>query len=291
MSEFTYQVPDEKKFLFALKETFKHMKRDDCVKLLNCCATMEITSTGQFTRARWNEYETYVVFRTTLEGLTLVTDELKKKILQQCDKLMPAQSGLGIVSVDFSPDFDSVSEDSDPEEFADSLTKMAANFDVELAKEFLPSELVDKGHKLSGIYQMLFLIENSLRRLVDKVLRDAEGDGYFATINLSAGIHGGVKARKAQERKNQWIRVRGDSDIFYLDFIDIKFVIMNNWKHFKAMFPDQAWIGVKLDELYKCRCLIAHNSDIGSHEVDVIRINYKSILLQICRDRVEAKNS
>ncbi len=291
MSKFTYQAPDEKKFLSALKQTFKQMKRDDCVKLLDYCASMEITSTGQFTGVRWDEYKTYVVFRTTLEGLKLVTDGLKSEILQQCDKLMPAQSGLGIVSVDFSPDFDSISEDSDPEAFVDSLTKMAASFDVELAKELLPSELVDKGHKLSGIYQMLFLIENSLRRFVDKVLRDAEGDSYFATIKLSTDIHNGVRKRKAQEEKNQWIRVRGDSDIFYLDFIDIKFLIINNWKYFKAVFPDQSWISVKLDELYKCRCLIAHNSDIGSHEVDVIRINYKSILLQICRNRVEEKNS
>lgn len=252
---------------------------------------MEITSTGQFTRVRWDEYETYVVFRTTLEGLTLVTDELKIEILQQCDTLMPPERGLGIVKVDFSPDLNSISEDSDPEAFVDSLTKMVASFDVEMAKELLPSELVDKGHKLSSIYQMLFLIENSLRRFVDKVLRDAEGDGYFVTINLSVDIRNGVKARKAQEGKNQWIRVRGDSDIFYLDFIDIKFMIINNWKYFKAVFPDQPWISVKLDELYKCRCLIAHNSDIGSHEVDVIRINYKSILLQICRNRVEAKNS
>lgn len=288
MSEFTYQAPDEKTFLIALKQIFQSMKCDSCLALLNCCASMEITSTGEYTRRRWNAYKTYVVFRTTLEGLRLVTDKLKKEILQQCDTLMPAQSGLEIVSVDFSPDLDLLSTDSDPEAFAESLIKLTASVDVELVKELLPSELVDKGRELSSVYQLLFLIENSLRRFIDKILRNAKGDNYIETIELNTTIRNNIKNRKNQEKKDQWIRVRGDSDIFYLDFIDIKFAIVNNWNYFKAVFPDQAWISVKLDELYKCRCLIAHNSDIGSHEIDVIRINYKSILLQICRDRVES---
>ncbi|CAK8722363.1 hypothetical protein KKHLCK_11620 [Candidatus Electrothrix laxa] len=273
MSDFTYQKPDEKKFLVALKQTFQSMKRDSCLALLNCCASMEITSTGDYAR-RWNAYKTYVVFRTTLEGLSLVTEELKEEILQRCDTLMPAQSGLEIVSVDFSPDLELVSTGLDPEEFAESLVKLTANFDVELAKELLPSELIDKGKELSNIYNMLFLVENSLRRFVDKVLRSAQDDNYIETIELNTAIRKNIKSRKNQEEKDKWIRVRGDSDIFYLDFIDIKFLIVNNWNYFKAVFPDQAWISVKIDELYKCRCLIAHNSDIGSHEIDVIRTNY-----------------
>jgi hypothetical protein len=87
-----------------------------------------------------------------------------------------------------------------------------------------------------------------------------------------------------KNKKNKWIRVRSDSNLYYLDFIELGYLIKNNWQVFKSNFPSQEWILVKIDELYRCRNLIAHNSDIGAHEIDVLKINFKSILKQIGTD-------
>jgi len=90
-----------------------------------------------------------------------------------------------------------------------------------------------------------------------------------------------IESRKKQEVKKQWMRIRGDSDLFYLDFKDLSPIILNNWDLFENYFPDQAWISTKIEELGDCRNLVAHNSYIGDHEKDLIRVYYKSILKQI----------
>jgi hypothetical protein len=91
----------------------------------------------------------------------------------------------------------------------------------------------------------------------------------------------GIEVRKVAEAKNNWISIRGESDLFYLDFSDIGDLITNNWEIFKAYFPDQAWISSKINELGRCRNLVAHNSNLGSHEKDVIRVDFNSIIRQL----------
>ena len=75
--------------------------------------------------------------------------------------------------------------------------------------------------------------------------------------------------------------IRGGSDLFYLDFADIDDIIINNWELFKSYFPGQAWISSKITDLGNCRNLVAHNSNLGAHEKDVIRVNFNSIIRQL----------
>ena len=116
---------------------------------------------------------------------------------------------------------------------------------------------------------------------MSKVGTDSIGINYFDSIKISADIRRRVSGRKENEKKNKWKSVRGDSNVFYLDFADIGLIIVNNWNIFSRYFPDQSWISSKINELAECRNHIAHNSYIGSHERDVIRIHFTSILKQI----------
>ncbi len=75
--------------------------------------------------------------------------------------------------------------------------------------------------------------------------------------------------------------VRGGSELFYLDLKISVDLILNNWNLFKDYFPHQAWISSKIEELGNCRNLVAHNSVIGDHERNVIRVDFLSILRQI----------
>jgi hypothetical protein len=100
-------------------------------------------------------------------------------------------------------------------------------------------------------------------------------------LKLNKDIQKKVSQRKEEERKNRWLRLRGDSDIFYLDFDDLGSIIQNNWELFSLYFPDMAWIMSKISEFSKCRNLVAHNSYLEKHEKDVVRVNYTSILKQL----------
>jgi hypothetical protein len=280
MSDFSYQPPDGSKFLLVLRKIFEREGRKDISNILNHCSKIEITTDGQFTRRRWNEFGAFASFKTDFDTIDQVTEIQKKTILAKCNSIMPADCGLCVLDLEFVPSFEMSGDGQTAESAIEEIGKFKEN-NPGILNYLLDDEMVAKGKDQSNIYHLLFIVENSLRRFIELVLQPKLGKQYFDKISISKEILSGVKSRKQDESKNKWIRVRGDSDIYYLDFNDLSFIIMNNWQHFKEYFPDQAWIRVKIDELYKCRCLIAHNSTIGEHEINVIRTNYKSILLQL----------
>ncbi len=134
---------------------------------------------------------------------------------------------------------------------------------------------------MAEVYLFLYVVENYLRLFIEKVLTEKFGIAYYNYVVVPKSISNGIVVRKEQEKKNLWIGVRGNSDLFYIDFKDLGVLIQNNWDIFKIYFPDQAWISSKIDEMGNCRNLVAHNSVIGEHERDVIRINFRSIAKQL----------
>ena len=76
--------------------------------------------------------------------------------------------------------------------------------------------------------------------------------------------------------------MRGENDLYYLDFIELADFIVANWDCFKDDIKDQNWIKVKMDELYGIRCLIAHNSYISEDNMQLLEITTKQIVSQLC---------
>jgi hypothetical protein len=81
-----------------------------------------------------------------------------------------------------------------------------------------------------------------------------------------------VTGRKEKEGKNRWHVRRGEHEIFYTDFGDLRLLIQNNWQDFEDLFPDQNWITTRLDELETSRNIIAHSNILERREVDRIRL-------------------
>lgn len=285
MSGYTYDPPPGDKFLVALRRVFAAENQTEVTEILDRCISLEISTQGQFSHRRWNEYEAHANFRTDFETIAKITDEVRRTLVQKCNTLMPEECGLGVVDVSFSPSIELLTDRQSADILIKEISELASQPESALLRVLLDPNLVEKGRELSQVYHLLFLVENCLRRFIDMVLSLAVGKDYFNKIVITQEVKKSIGSRKAQEEKHRWVRVRGDSDMFYLDFVDLGYVIKNNWTYFKEHFPDQAWIQVKIDELYRCRCLIAHNSDIGSHEIDVIKTNFKSILLQISQNR------
>ncbi len=100
-------------------------------------------------------------------------------------------------------------------------------------------------------------------------------------MTITKNIKDTIAGRKRTEEKNRWVSIRGNSDLFYLDFIELSAIIQNNWEIFKCYFPDQAWISSKLSELYTIRNLVAHNSYVSKHEQSILQVNFRSIIMQL----------
>lgn len=152
---------------------------------------------------------------------------------------------------------------------------------VDIVGELLPDDIKTKGKEMSEVYVLSYCIENSLRIFIEKICINKCGNDFIKKIKISTDLIRKISNRRLDEDKNKWLSVRGGNDLFYLDLDDLGKVIQNNWDIFKRFFPNQNWIVGKIEEITKCRNLIAHNSYIKKEERSLLSLYYMQILKQI----------
>jgi ribonucleotide reductase alpha subunit len=191
---------------------------------------------------------------------------------------MPKERGFDIMNIEISPKLQGADAYNS---LVNDLEIISNNVDYQ-SIQTLPTDIKDKGVEMAEVYLYLYCIENTIRIFIENVCKAKYGENYFQSIVVSNSVRNSINTRKNEEQKNLWLSFRrGSSDLFYLDFSDLSAIITNNWDLFKQYFPEQAWISTKLTEMSKCRNLIAHNSYVGQHEKELMRLYYHSILKQI----------
>lgn len=136
--------------------------------------------------------------------------------------------------------------------------------------EFSP-QIQDDAEKMARMYVAFFCFENSARELVAQRLRDAHGDGWWAS-QVPEATRKKVETRKAQEQKNKWHQPRSRDEIDYIDFGDMPGIILKNWEDFEDLFETQDWVKSRFGDLEKSRNVIAHNNVLEETEIDRIRL-------------------
>ena len=275
--DFTYESPDEKAYFNTLVKYLRTKGENEIIDLLKG-AKCSIQSSSTFSRRRWNAVWTTIYFYVPIDKLEFANEEIKQKLTKICDGIMPAEVGFDVMDVEFSP---LIAESYTEETLIGDLEDITKTISQEIINQILPDDIKQKGRDMAEVYLYLYCVENSLRLFIEKVAKDEWGEDYFSRINLNRDILSSISQRKQRESKNKWLRLRGGSEIFYLDFKDLGTIVQNNWNLFSSYFPNQGWILTKINELAECRNLVAHNSFIQSHEKDVIRVNYNSILKQL----------
>lgn len=247
-------------------------------------SSCEIVNTQQFAypQGRWDAFWARIILRIPVNNYELafkkITEEIKTKIRSVANNLMPKEAGLDVLSIDLSP---SIEVTPLEESSILELQKASEILSEGLNEEIFPEDIKKRGKEMADVYIYLYCVENALRLFLEKISKENYGDDYFPSLNTNRDIDKNLAIRKRDEDKNQWLRIRGNSEIFYLDFDEIGFIIRNNWEIFKKYFPSQEWISTKITELSKCRNLVAHNSYIGKEERDLIRVYFNAILRQI----------
>ncbi|MBQ7797501.1 MAG: hypothetical protein IJ371_00070 [Clostridia bacterium] len=166
--------------------------------------------------------------------------------------------------------------------FVDSVyTKNSTNPLIEWTN--LPNLLVENLKYNKSCYPLIYYTENFIRLYVS-----LKHNQEFGDYSLKEYLDKCSKAKKTyeinknDEEKYSWIKERGCLPAFYLDFIDLKNIILSNWESFKNDFPDQAFVSYNFDEFYKIRCKVAHNSyTIEYTEFDIISSNSYKITNQL----------
>ncbi|EES49948.1 Swt1 family HEPN domain-containing protein [Clostridium botulinum] len=223
---------------------------------------------------RPDAHAVYITFSVNPNNInSLEKSEITNKLKTICDKLIDPKCGFDVKGINYIPD---LSKEWDLEDdLSIELEGKSKNISTKVLKELLPDDIRKKGYEMAEIYTYLYAIENSLRLFIEKI---GEGNLY-----LSSGLQRIVEERKNNESKNLWLSVRGDLDLFYLDFKDLKTVITANWDLFKECFPSQEFITSKIADIAECRNKVAHNSYIDKDERNLIKTYYTVILGQISK--------
>ncbi len=140
----------------------------------------------------------------------------------------------------------------------------------------LPEDIQQKGKEMSEVYLYLYCIENSIRIFIEEVMKKE-------SVTIPRKVQDTIDRLKKSEQESKYLPLRGNSDLFYCDFIDLVKIMTGNWTVFAKFFPkkNEHWLNVMVDELYKIRCLVAHNSYVGKDERDALKVYYKNITAQL----------
>lgn len=281
MSEFTYEVPNEKKFLQAVLILIRQNGNSEIASLLSD-SKLTITKTSSFSKVRWNAYYTIVDFsvppRKYEKVVAYISGPEREIIKTICNKLMPLKSGLDIMEVNFSISLDDLPEITDPMK---DLERISNELPEQLKIEIIPQDIRIKAKEMSEVYLYTYCAENSLRAFIEKIAVESYGTDYISKLKLSRDMQTKITVRKEQQLKKKWLSTRGSSDIFYLDIEDLGNLIQNNWDIFKRYFESTQWITTNIGEIAACRNAVAHHSYLQEYERLTVRLNFIKILKQI----------
>lgn len=200
-------------------------------------------------------------------------EEIAGAFIDEINEMLPNECGYRVKFVYFVPRL----EDG----MKDSKDVILGSIESE-RMSVLARDLLDKGKRMSEAYVILYCLENLLRDFIDKTLIKKIGKDYEEKILIPNDVRINIQNRKNDEAKNLWLPSRGDKLVFYLDFKDLDIIIENNWKEFKSSLPDTVWIKSKIQELYRIRNLIAHNTGyINDSTFNILNIYYDMIVKQI----------
>jgi hypothetical protein len=135
---------------------------------------------------------------------------------------------------------------------------------------FLSSTIARDAKKMANLYPVYYVLENSLRIVIKRIMEKKHGTDWW-DIRVKKEVKEKVTDRKNKEHKQPWHGKRGQHEIFYSDFGDLRAIIEKNWDDFKDLFPTRSWITQKLDELENPRNILAHHNPVNN--IDKNRID------------------
>lgn len=165
--------------------------------------------------------------------------------------------------------------DEDADSLINSIEEIQQNINFGHLN-LLPQDIQDKGKQMSEVYLYLYCIENSLRIFIAEIMRTE-------AVAIPKKVQETIEKLKKSEQESKYLPLRGDNELFYCDFIDLGKIIVGNWSIFGKYFPKQNehWLNVMVEELYKIRNMVAHNSYVGIDERNALKVFYKIITAQL----------
>ena len=119
------------------------------------------------------------------------------------------------------------------------------------------------------VYPLLYIFENSVRDLIERVLKDVYGAEWWNKAPKS--VRDTATRHEAAEAKEPWHGARGRREIDYVFLTELWAIIKHEWGQFKRFFPNQSFVeSLITNDMNISRRVFAHMNPL--HENDVKNI-------------------
>jgi len=123
--------------------------------------------------------------------------------------------------------------------------------------------------QMQQVYVGFFCLENSARELIQQRLSERHGPDWW-TRKTPKKVQDNVEALKKKEERNKYLSARAVTNIGYTFFGNLSQIMIANWEDFTDLFPDQAWITSRFNDLEMCRNVIMHTNVLPQAEIERI---------------------
>ena len=124
--------------------------------------------------------------------------------------------------------------------------------------------------QMSRYYEIFYLLENDIRRLIVETMETAHGTEWWDTRVPQSVLE---EVRKNRQREAQAaVSTRSDDDIDYTTFGQLGDIIRENWPDFAGMLSNQSAVSRVLAALNMLRGTIAHCGVLAEDEVDRLKL-------------------
>lgn len=134
-----------------------------------------------------------------------------------------------------------------------------------------------RARRMGRIYELLFCLENSMRELIGRTLKEAE-DLEDWTDGIETEILKRARKREAQDDAARWHGPRGESILSFLDFPDLGGIILDRWDDFEDLFGDRRWVERYFNEMNPTRRALAHTGDLTEFDVERMEMRVREWL-------------
>lgn len=153
-----------------------------------------------------------------------------------------------------------------------SLTFRGAN--VTTSDPFLPRAKVEEARAMANVYPLLYVLENSIREVIGRVMAARYGAGWWDTqmgTGRVRGVRDKVASRMTAEAANTWHQRRGAHPIDYTDFDDLLTIAESKPDvFFPVVIGHVDWFRQFFRELIPSRNVVAHMNPLSdTNEADV----------------------
>ena len=130
--------------------------------------------------------------------------------------------------------------------------------------------IVYDAQKMASVFAAFFCLENSVRELITERLLSRKSTDWWTTA-VPIKVRSSVEKLREREGKNKYHTPRSISLIGYTMFANLGQIIIANWDEFSDLFPDQAWVTSRFNDVEMSRNIIMHTGVLPQLEIDRIQ--------------------